>query len=303
MKKLIYIFLIIFSSLSFALEIKEGKIFDKYGNSIELKEYKRIVVLDAAAIETIFMIEGEKNIIGIARNPLNTGKNRIWPYDRTEKIPSVGVARLTSFEKIVEMEPDLVILNKGSLKMKENLKKLGIDYFVNDATYNVKDILNTIKIYGVFFNKTENAEKLYNECMAIYKKVREKEEKDPVKLKGAMIYMASPMITLTDKYLPGQVLNEVGVINIAKNPLAGMPTLSPEVLLKEDIDILIVSDNIGTVEDILKVNPTLKKLRVFKEDNIIFAHAIDFFRGSPRVFPEMERLYDKLLEIKNKNKI
>lgn len=296
MKKLYLIiinFLIIFPIYSF--EIKENKIYDRYGNSIEIKEYKKMVVVDPAAVETIFMLNSEKNIAAIGKNE----KSNIWPYEETEKLLSVGTASKPSFEKIIAAEPDLVILNNACFGMTGGLTALKIPFIFHDSSRDIDTILESIKIYGTLLGKEDEAEKLYNDNLEKLKKINEKERKNPLNLKGAIIYTVSPMISFSNNYLPGKVLTYMGVENIAGNATGNMPIISSEKILQEDIDFIIASNSIGTVDDLLKGNPILKETRAAKEENIIFFNASDFLRGSPRLFTDMELIYDKLSQIRD----
>lgn len=278
----------------YSYEIKENKIYDKYGNSIEIKKYKKMVVIDPAAVETIFMLKGEEAIIGIGKNE----KSNIWPYEETEKLTSIGTASKPSFEKVIALEPDLVILNLASTGMTEGLKNLKIPFVIHDSSKDIETILESIKIYGVLLGKEKDAEKLYEDSVKRLDSIKSREKIDPLNLKGIIIYTASPMISFSNNYLPGKVLVYMGIENIAGDATGNMPIISAERILEKDADFIIASKNIGTLDDLLKVNPILAKTKAVVEDNIIFYNASDFLRGSPKLFEDMEMIYQKLAEKK-----
>lgn len=291
MKKITILFLGIFITLlTYSYEIKDNKIYDIYGNNIEIKNYNRVVVIDPAAVETIFMINGEKNIVGISDSKIN----KIWPYEKTSKITSIGNAIKPSFEKIISLKPDLVILNKGAMEICDRLNKLKIAYLVHDSSKDLDKILESIKIYGKIFNKIEESNKVYNENLAIIKDIEKKKKNFPLNKKGLILYSTSPMISFSDEYLPGKVLDFMGINNISKNTIGQMPIISPEYILKENINVIIASKNIGNINNLISANPVLKKTNVYKENNIIFYDTIDFLRGSPRIFQSIYNLYNLL---------
>lgn len=285
MYKLFFIIFSIFLSIkSYAFEINNDKIFDNYGNNIKIKEYKRMVVIDPAAVETIFLLGGGDNIVGIGKN----NKVIIAPKEKTEKIPSVGSASKPSFEKVVILEPDLVVLNRAAISMTANLKELKIPYIYHDSSKDLNEILKSIKIYGKLIGKEKEAEKLYNKNLKKLLKI--KNERKNSKLKGAIVYTSTPLISFSNTYLPGKILNYLGVENIAKDAIGNMPILSTEHILKSDLDIILLSKAIGSVSNFLKANPILKNMNVAKNKNIFIIDATAFLRGSPLIFDEMVKL-------------
>ena len=113
MKKLILLIsFILFSFTSFAVKIENNEIVDKYGNKIEAREYKRIIVTDPGVIEILFKIGGEKSIVAIGK----TTKSKIYPYEKVEKLQSIGSISNLNLEKIVEYKPDLVVVSSMMLK-------------------------------------------------------------------------------------------------------------------------------------------------------------------------------------------
>ncbi|MDU1910024.1 MAG: ABC transporter substrate-binding protein [Fusobacterium sp.] len=294
MKKIIILIISFFTSISlYSYEIKDNFLHDSFGNSIELKKYNRMVIIDLAVVETIFMLNGEECIAGIVKN----SQSKVWPYEKTENLASVGTPHKPSFEKIISLEPDLVILNEGSA-LASSLKELNIPFIFHNSLKSPDTILESIKIFGVLLNKENNADILYNESWKKLKNIKEKEKINPLNLKGMIVYSASPLVSFSNKYLPGKALTYMGVENIAGDLTGNMPIISSEHILAKNLDVIIVSKNVGGVEELLKVNPLLSETKAAKEKNIIVFDAIDFLRGSPRLFETMEVLYKQLSEIK-----
>ncbi|WP_316089411.1 ABC transporter substrate-binding protein [Fusobacterium sp.] len=293
-KKIIILIISFFTSISlYSYEIKDNFLHDSFGNSIELKKYNRMVIIDLAVVETIFMLNGEECIAGIVKN----SQSKVWPYEKTENLASVGTPHKPSFEKIISLEPDLVILNEGSA-LASSLKELNIPFIFHNSLKSPDTILESIKIFGVLLNKENNADILYNESWKKLKNIKEKEKINPLNLKGMIVYSASPLVSFSNKYLPGKALTYMGVENIAGDLTGNMPIISSEHILAKNLDVIIVSKNVGGVEELLKVNPLLSETKAAKEKNIIVFDAIDFLRGSPRLFETMEVLYKQLSEIK-----
>lgn len=295
MKKIIIIIVSFFTSISlYSYEIKDNFLHDNFGNSIELKKYNKVVIIDLAVAETIFMLNGEKCIAGIVKN----SQSKVWPYEKTETLTSVGTPHKPSFEKIISLEPDLVILNEGSA-LASSLKELNIPFIFHNSLKSPDTILESIKVFGVLLNREKEADILYNESNKKLKNIKEKEKVNPLNLKGMIVYSASPLVSFNNKYLPGKALTYMGVENIAGDLTGNMPIISSEHILAKDLDVIIISKNVGGAGELLKVNPLLSETKAAKNKNIIVFDAIDFLRGSPKLFETMEVLYEQLSEIKN----
>ena len=65
------------------------------------RKYNRIVVIDPAVVEMIYMLGGEDRIVGIAK----LENSKIWPEDKTEELKSVGTFINPSLEKIISLKP------------------------------------------------------------------------------------------------------------------------------------------------------------------------------------------------------
>ena len=106
MKKIIrnsfYLALLIISMFIISCAKKNAEN-DKKG---ENKKYNRIVVLDPATVEMIYMLGAEDKIVGVA----NLERSKVWPEEKVAKLESVGTFMNPSLEKINSLKPDLVII-------------------------------------------------------------------------------------------------------------------------------------------------------------------------------------------------
>ena len=66
-KSIVLLFILMLGINIYSMEIKDKKIIDNYGNSIEQREYRKIVVLDPAVVETFYMLGGESKITAIGK--------------------------------------------------------------------------------------------------------------------------------------------------------------------------------------------------------------------------------------------
>ncbi len=294
MKRVItLIFTILISNLVYALKIENDFIIDSRGNKIEKKEYKKVLILDPAAVEAFYLIGGENNIVAIA----DTAKNPIWPQEKTKDLPKAGTIMKPSVEQVLMYSPDLVILNTMSEGFGESLKARKLNFIINEAN-SFEQILNNLEIYGVITGKEENTDRLIDSYNLKLKMIKEKIAEKPLNIKGGFLFSTSPMMVFSPNSLPGQIFDTLGIENIAKGLPGGRPILSPEFLLAENPDILVGSMAIKNKNDILNSNPVVKQTKAGQKGNIMIIESDKILRGTPRVIDALEELYKELSNVK-----
>ena len=296
MKKIItFICFIFFTISSFAIKVENNQIVDDYGNKIEAKEYKKIIVTDPGVIEILFKIGGEKSIVAIAK----TSRSKIHPSDKVDKLVSIGNISNLNLEKVVEYKPDLIVVSSMMLRNVEAIKKMGYKVIVSNAS-NLNGILDTISVTGIISGKKDEAEKLRKECLVKLEKIEKENKKSSSKLKGAILFSTSPMTAFSEDSIPGDVLKHLGVINIAANVPGQRPILSPEYILKENPDFLAGAMSLDDPQQIIEASNVIPKVKAGKNKNIFILDSSVILRSSYRIFDEMEVLKEKLNKIENK---
>ena len=296
MKKIItFICFVFFTVSSFAIKVENNQILDDYGNKIEAKEYKKIIVTDPGVIEILFKIGGEKSIVAIAK----TSRSKIHPSDKVDKLVSIGNVSNLNLEKVVEYKPDLIVVSSMMLRNVEAIKKMGYKVIVSNAS-NLNGILDTISVTGIISGKKDEAEKLRKECSLKLEKIEKENSKKTSKLKGAILFSTSPMSAFSENSIPGDVLKHLGVINIAANVPGQRPILSPEYILKENPDFLAGAMSLDDPQQIIEASNVIPKIKAGKNNNIFILDSSVILRRSYRIFDEMEVLKEKLNKIENK---
>ena len=296
MKKIItFICFVFFTVSSFAIKVENNQILDDYGNKIEAKEYKKIIVTDPGVIEILFKIGGEKSIVAIAK----TSRSKIYPSDKVDKLVSIRNISNLNLEKVVEYKPDLIVVSSMMLRNVDAVKKMGYNIIVSNAS-SLDGILDTISVTGVISGKKEEAEKLRKECLIKLERIEKENSKKTSKLKGAILFSTSPMIAFSEDSIPGDVLKHLGVINIAANIPGQRPILSPEYILKENPDFLAGAMSLDSPKQIIEASNVIPKTKAGKNNNIFILDSSVILRSSYRIFDEMEVLKEKLDKIEKK---
>ena len=288
MKKFLLFIVFLISAMNiYSIKIENNMAVDSFGNSVPLKEYNKIIAADPSAVEIFYLIGGENKISAVAKTKIN----KIYPEEKTELLESVGSITRPSIEKIISLNPDLVILNPmGAVKTAELLKKYNIPYFI-DRSVTFDEIFLKTKIYGIFTGQEKNAEKLTEDKKNKLLKI--KNEIEDKNLKGVILYSSSPLISFSKETIPSEIMEILKIKNIADSfPHGKKGIISPEVMLTENPDIIIGTMKIHSAEDTVKANEFLKYSKAYKNNNIYIFESEKILRATPRIADGIEEIYE-----------
>ena len=288
MKKFLLFIIFLISAINiYSIKIENNMAVDSFGNSVPLKEYNKIIAADPSAVEIFYLIGGEDKISAVAKTKIN----KIYPEEKTELLESVGSITRPSIEKIISLNPDLVILNPmGAVKTAELLKKYNIPYFI-DRSVTFDEIFLKTKIYGIFTGQEKNAEKLIEDKKNKLLKI--KNEIEDKNLKGVILYSSSPLISFSKETIPSEIMEILKIKNIADSfPHGKKGIISPDVMLTENPDIIIGTMKIHSAEDIVKANEFLKYSKAYKNNNIYVFESEKILRATPRIADGIEEIYE-----------
>ena len=255
------------------------------GNDVPLRKYERIVILSPGAVETLFMIGGEASIAAVMES-----RDAIPPEEKTRALKTVGNSARPSLEAIIAAEPDLVLGNAMNSAFIADLRSRGIAALIHGAN-SVEDIFNGTLLLGRLTGTEEAARAMVEKDRARLASLKAELTARPLKLKGAILYSGSPPMAFTGDSLAGEVLDLLGVENIAADLPAAQPIVSTEYLLTQNPDFLFGSMMLSTPEDILAADSAIRNTRAGREGNLAVVPSRLFLRPSPS-------LIDGLLELR-----
>ena len=184
----------------------------------------------------------------------------------------------------------------GAPKIKSLLKEYNIPYFI-DRSVTFEEIFLKTKIYGIFTGKEKNANALIDEKKNIIKEI----ENNIVdkKLKGVVLYSSSPMTSFSKNTIPGEILKILKIENLAENFLDGKSQiLSPDMILKENPDIIIGTMKIKSSDEIINNNEFLKYSNAYKNNNIYVFESDKILRATPRIADGIKEIYEVIKNVK-----
>ena len=257
----------------------ETKVNEKSG-----KKYDRIVVLDPAVVEMVYLLGAEDKLVGIAK----LERSKIWPEEKTEKVESVGTFINPSLEKIIALKPDLVIESfHSSDAIDKSLSSNNIEIIKIQAN-SIEDIFKNFQKVAKILGKEKEAEKIIAEKR---QKIEEIKKIDTTEKKGLFILAPTPMRVFGKGTLPNDIMEMLNIKNIAAGMEGMSPTLTPEYIIKENPDIILTF--VKDPQEIVKANPQIKDISAIKNNKFVVLETGQILRGSPRMIDYIADVYQK----------
>ena len=248
------------------------------------KKYGRIVVLDPAVVEMVYLLGGEHKRVGMA----NLERSKIWPEEKTEKVESVGTFINPSLEKIIALKPDLVIESfHSSDAIDKSLTSNNIEIIKIQAN-SIEDIFKNFQKVAKILGKEKEAEKIIAEKR---QKIEEIKKIDTAEKKGLFILAPTPMRVFGKGTLPNDIMEMLNIKNIAAEMEGMSPTLTPEYIIKENPDIILTF--VKDPQEIIKANPQIKDISAIKNNKFVVLETGQILRGSPRMIDYIADVYQK----------
>ena len=253
-------------------------------NEKSKKKYDRIVVLDPAVVEMVYLLGGEDKLVGIAK----LERSKIWPEEKTEKVESVGTFINPSLEKIIALKPDLVIESfHSSDAIDKSLSSNNIEIIKIQAN-SIEDIFKNFQKVAKILGKEKEAEKIIAEKR---QKIEEIKKIDTTEKKGLFILAPTPMRVFGKGTLPNDIMEMLNIKNIAAGMEGMSPTLTPEYIIKENPDIILTF--VKDPQEIVKANPQIKDISAIKNNKFVVLETGQILRGSPRMIDYIADVYQK----------
>ena len=254
---------------------------DENAKKGENKKYNRIVVLDPATVEMIYMLGAEDKIVGVA----NLERSKVWPEEKVAKLESVGTFMKPSLEKIIALKPDLVIMSAlTGEELNNGLKSNNIESKRIQAN-SIEEIFTNFLEVAKMLGKENEANKIIAEKKA---KLEEIKKIATGNKKGLFVMSVSPFMVFGNDNLPNDIMKLLNIKNIAENQKGRNPIVTTEFIMKENPDIIITL--LPNPAQIVATNPQLKNVNAIKNNKFIVVNSSQILRGSPRTIDQIEEI-------------
>lgn len=217
---------------------------DSSGEKVTIeKEPKRIVSIIPGATEVAFALGLGDRIVGVTENDN-------YPSE-VEKIEKVGDMTINT-EKVVALQPDLVLASPLNGETVDQLRKLGLTVLSVDGQ-NLDEVYKLIRLVGKATGTGEEAEKVISqmeqEKKAVSDKVALLSEKEKLKV---WIEVSPELYTAGKGSFMDELVTFAGGKNVAGDQ-EGWPQVSAEKVVEWNPDVIILMYGAGDKGAIEKV--------------------------------------------------
>ncbi|GIR39088.1 MAG: hypothetical protein CM15mP50_5990 [Rhodobacterales bacterium] len=235
---------------------------------------KRIISLSPSITEILFEIGSGNQVIAV--DNLSNYPNEAPITDISAYDPNV--------EAISLLNPDLVILSYNIKNLKVALKKIGIETIYLPAPLNFEDILDQIDYLGLQTGNEDKAKKLISKMknrMKTLQKLRENEKATKIYHEiDPNYYSPSKFSFIGDIY---QKLNYKNVADKADISNLGYPKLSPELIISENPDLIVLPGKDNKYVEKVKLRPGWSYIEAVKKNNFLLTNNDIASRWGPRI--------------------
>lgn len=244
------------------------------------QDAKRIVVLDFGVADTLRELNAEDRIVGI---PKSSALPAYLESFKADKFENVGSLPEPAFEKINELNPDLIIASGRQQKMLDRFKEIApVFYYQNDYNNYYPSLVNNLEILGKIVNKEEVVKQKIAE---LDKKVDELNKF--TKGKNALLILVNEnrISAYGDTSRYSLVYQKFGFTPADKNIKSSTHGMSVgfEYIVEKNPDYLLVVDRTAAITDkkdnakIVLNNDLIKKTKAYQQNHIIYLDAANWY--------------------------
>ena len=271
---------------------------DDMGREVTVDQPQRVVCLTSSFADIWHLAGGVDTIAATT--------DATWRYfdlPMNEDVVNLGSSKTINLEQLIACEPDLVLASCGTdrnVELEELLTEMGITtaYFDVDG---MEEYLNMLDICTRITGCEENYVKYGMEVQSIVEDALDRVDDT----KPTVLYLratgSSCKVKNSEDSILGEMLADMGCVNIADQENSLLEQLSMEVILKEDPDYIFVilqsadpSEAEAVLESTLLSNPAWASLTAVKEGRYYVMDA-NLYNMKPNA--RWGEAYEKLAEI------
>ena len=208
-------------------------------NSAIAKPATRIVALSPHSVELLYAIGAGDSIIA-------TTDYADYP-ESAKKIPSIGGYYGIQIERVIELNPDLVVVWRSGNKLEDitHLESLGFKIFNSDPK-SLDDVATEIEQLGVLTGKVEQAESVAKKYRQELQLIREQHsKKQPVKVFYQL--WSTPLMTVAKGSWIQHIISACNGDNVFYTAASEYPQISIENVLLTQAEVILQSQDEGNV--------------------------------------------------------
>jgi len=280
--------LALFLCFSCVPQSPSGNIVDGLGRSVTIDKIpQRIVSLAPSNTEILFALGLDDKVVGVTE---------YCNYPQAAKTkPKVGGFSTVDIEKVVSLEPDLVLATQIHGKtVIPALEKLGLTVVALTPS-SLHEVLDSITLVGKITGQSREASKLTNNLRMRIEAVADKTRNLTPNQKPRVFYITwhDPLMTAGIETLTDDIISKAGGQNIASD-ISGNKTISLETAIYRDPQVIVASVGMGAGEDLpwqyVRTEPRLKNTQALLNDRVYKIDGDLIHRPGPRIVEALEQM-------------
>ncbi|QWE11000.1 ABC transporter substrate-binding protein [Polynucleobacter sp. es-EL-1] len=195
---------------------------------------QRIISLLPSLTESICALGKCANLVGIDRFSN-------WPKS-IQDLPKLGGMADINLERIVQLKPDVVLLEKASPVI-TRLNDLGIKTFALDVK-SMEDEERALKKLDLVLGTSESA-RVWNQIQQEITRANKQLNLDGKTLRVYFEVNPAPFAAGRSSFI-GEILTRLGLTNIIPESLGPFPKINPEFVVQSKPDLILLSESTAT---------------------------------------------------------
>jgi iron complex transport system substrate-binding protein len=256
------------------------EIVDSTGRTVTIEaKPERFVSLAPSNTEMLYACGLGSKVVGVT-----TFCN--YPEEVKDK-EKIGGFSDPSIEKVVALEPDLVLATTMHHKLMDEMENLGLTVLVMNAS-SVEAVMDEIQLLGKVSGNVDEAQNAVSEMQGKIDQVKQalKDVSDDEKVKVFYLLWDEPIMTIGPNTLLNDVITLAGGVSVSSDADTDYPTYSLETLVDKDPEAIVFTV-MGTGDGIdpekVKAQDGWKVISAIKNDRIYGINDDLMSRPGPRI--------------------
>ena len=207
-------------------------------------------------------------------------------------LPTVGDSFNVDYEKITELEPDVVVTPSFNTQMIDYLENIGHTVVATNSN-TLEDVYTDMRLLGAMCGIEEEANQMANELEDEMNEITQNTADLPQEERVDVFYIASvgPIYTPGNHTFQNTLIQNAGGNNIADQG-DGWWEISKETIVDEDPDVIIATEDLEGQVQKLSEDEVWQGISAVENDEIYYVDDDIFSRPAPRVVEAQSTLMD-----------
>ncbi|RJX25983.1 MAG: cobalamin-binding protein [Dethiobacter sp.] len=260
---------------------------DHLGRQVRLSQKpQRIISLAPSNTEMLFALGLAERIVGVT-------EYCNYPIEALQK-PKAGSFAEPNIEKVVALQPDLVVAVRMQEEELARLEDLGIPVLVLNPTC-IEEVYRSIELLGLAAGEEESARLLVAGIRGKIDAVREKLLEVPEDKRVRVYYevYADPLMSVGCTSVIHELIEAAGGVNIFADVEAPYPKVSAEAVIDRDPQVIVFPNYHGTEEVLaneIKSRPGWGAITAITNERLFGIDPDKISRPGPRIADAVEEM-------------